>query len=88
MTREQFLNGVSFRVKGPTYKGDWTHRYDGQAVLRESRSSIDERIITYDHHCNVFKVGRVGFKGFTYVFNKRVNVNLRFEDLVEFIQEA
>jgi hypothetical protein len=88
MTREQFLNGVSFKLKGLTYKGDWTYKYDGQAIIRESRSSVDERILTYDHHCNVFKVGKVGFKGFTYVFNKRVKVKVRFEDMIEFKEEA
>lgn len=88
MTREQFLNGASFKVKGSTYKGDWTYKYDGQAIIRESRSSVDERVLTYSHHNNVTSVGRVGFKGFTYIFNKKINISYRFEDLVEFIQEA
>ena len=88
MTREQFLNGASFRPKGSTYKGDWTYRYEGQAIVRESRSSVDERVLAYSHHNNVSKVGKVGFKGFTYIFNKKVNINMRFEDLVLFEEEA
>jgi len=89
MTREQFLNGASFRVAGPTYFGAETFRLEGEGcVVRESRSSENERVLTYSYHCNVYKIGRVGFKGFTYVFDKRINVNLRFEDLVEFVEEA
>lgn len=88
MTREQFLNGASFKVKGSTYKGDWTYRYEGEVILRESRSSVDERVLTYSHHCNVSSVGRVGFKGFAYIFNKLINSSYRFEDLVEFKEEV
>jgi hypothetical protein len=88
MTREQFLNGVSFRPIGRTYKGDWTYKYDGQAIIRESRSSIDERVLTYSHHNNVTKVGRVAVEGFTYIFNKKVKVKVRFEDMIEFKEEA
>ena len=88
MTREQFLNGASFRPKGLTFKGDWTYRFDGQTIVRESRSSIDERVLTYSHHNNVSNVGKVGFKGFTYIFNKKVNISMRFKDLILFKEEA
>ncbi len=88
MTREQFLNGASFRPIGGTYKGDWTYKYDGQAIIRESRSSIDERVLTYSLHNNVTKVGRVAVEGFTYIFNKKVKVKVRFEDMIEFKEEA
>ena len=87
MTKEQFEQGVSFKVVGLSYFGAETYRLEGGSVVRESRSSENERVLTYDYHCNVSSIGRVGFKGFTYVFNKRVNVNLKFEDLIEFIQE-
>lgn len=87
MTREQFLSGVSFRVKGPSYKGAETYYYD-ECIVRESRSSLDERVIYQGHHANVIKVGRVGFTAFTYVMDKKVVVKYRFEDLVEFKEEA
>jgi hypothetical protein len=87
MTREQFLSGVSFRVKGLTYKGASTYKYD-ECIVQESRSSIDERVIITTHHCNVSKVGTKGFEGFTFVMNKMVKVKYRFEDLVQFVQEA
>jgi hypothetical protein len=87
MTREQFLSGVSFKVKGPSYKGAETYSYNG-CIMRESRSSIDERVICQGYHANVIKVGRVGFTAFNYTLNKKVVVKYRFEDLVEFKEEA
>jgi hypothetical protein len=88
MTREQFLSGVSFKVEGfNTYKGASTYKYD-ECIVEESRSSIDERVIITTHHCNVSKVGTKGFEGFTFVMNKMVKVKYRFEDLVQFVQEA
>lgn len=86
MTREQFLSGVSFKVKGITYKGAETFYYD-ECIMKESRSHIDDKVIFKGHECNVDRVGRVGFTGFTYVMNKKVIVKYRFEDLEEFKQE-
>jgi hypothetical protein len=87
MTREQFLNGASFKVKGSTYKGAETYYYD-ECIMKESRSSLDERVVYRGHHANVIKIGRVGFTGFAFVMNKKVVVKYRFDDLVEFVQEA
>ena len=87
MTREQFLDGVSFKVKGPSYKGAETYYYD-ECIMKQSRSSIDEEVLYSGHHCNVLKIGRVGFTVFTFIMNKRVVVKYRFEDLVEFKEEA
>jgi hypothetical protein len=84
MTRQEFLDGVSFKVEGfNTYKGASTYKYD-ECIVEESRSSIDERVIITTHHCNVSKVGTKGFEGFTFVMNKMVKVKYRFEDLVVF----
>ena len=87
MIREQFLSGVSFKVKGFTYKGAETFYYD-ECIMKESRSSLDERVIYRGYHANVLKVGRVGFTAFSFVMNKKVVVKYRFEDLVEFKEEA
>lgn len=86
MTREQFISGVTFKVQGPTYKGANTFTYNakGNYMLKQSRSSIDEKIVFEDYACNVEKVGRVGFEGFAYVVGKKVNVKYKFSDLVEF----
>jgi hypothetical protein len=88
MTREQFLNGTPFTIGQSTYKGDSTFYYDNGSMSRQVRSSIDQRVVLDTYECNVTKVGRVSFTGFAYVLGKRVVVKHRFEDLVQFKQEA
>ena len=61
MTREQFLNGTSFTVGAPTYKGAETFKYENGGdgmIIRESRSSKDQRVLFFSHECNIIKVGR------------------------------
>jgi hypothetical protein len=86
MTREQFLNGTTFKVQGSTYKGACTYSYSADAgcIMRQSRSSIDDKVVLNDYECNIPKVGRLGFQGFTYVMKKKVVVKYKFSDLVEF----
>lgn len=90
MTKEQFESGVSFRVKGPSYKGAETYSYNAKDnyMSKQSRSSINDEVVADDYCCNVKKVGRVGFEGFCFVMNKKVNVKYKFEDLVEFEFES
>jgi hypothetical protein len=89
MTREQFLNGTIFSVGFLRYKGACTYSYDQNAgcMMKQSRSSIDERIVLTDYECNVPKVTKTGFEGFTFVMKKKVVVKYKFEDLVEFKHE-
>jgi hypothetical protein len=85
MTKQEFLNGVSFKVKGfSEYKGGSTFKYGIGCIVEENRSSIDDRVIITTHHCNVVKIGSKSFTGFTYIMGKRVNVKYRYEDLVVF----
>jgi hypothetical protein len=89
MTKEQFLSGAPFYIKGKNYKGDSTYTFNGLgSISRQSRSSVDNRVVIDDYECNLFKMGRVGFEGFTFVMGKKVVVKYRFEDLVEFKEEA
>ena len=88
MTKEQFLNGTKFYIGQKKYKGDSTYNFEGGHISRQSRSSVDDRVVIDDYECNVVKIGRVGFTGFTYVMGKKVDVKIRFEDLVEFKEEA
>jgi hypothetical protein len=87
MTKEQFISGTPFYINKKCYNGDSTFYYEGGIICKQSRSSIDERVILDDYHCNVSKVGRVGFEGFTFILGKRVQVKLKFADLVEFKTE-
>jgi hypothetical protein len=89
MTKEQFLNGTPFTVGAPTYKGANTYSYHSSdsnegCIMRQSRSSIDNRVVLNDYECNAPIVGSKSFTGFTYVLNKRVNVKYKFEDLIPF----
>ena len=86
MTREQFLSGVHFTIGGPTYKGACTYSYNDNAgcMMRQSRSSVDERIVMNEYECNVPKVTRTRFEGFTYVMKKKVVIKYKFSDLVIF----
>jgi hypothetical protein len=87
MTKEQFISGTPFYIGGKSYKGDSTFYYEGGIICKQSRSSIDEEVILDDYHCNIYKIGRVGFEGFTFILGKRVQVKLKFADLVEFKTE-
>ena len=89
MTKEQFLSGAKFYIGRKKYKGDSTFNFNGAgSISKQSRSSIDERVVIDDYECNIFKMGRVGFEGFTFVMGKKVLVKIKFSDLVEFKEEA
>jgi hypothetical protein len=88
MTKEQFLDGTPFYIGGKKYKGDSTYYFDGGHISRQSRSSIDDKIILNDYECNVIKMNRVSFTGFTFVLGKKTVVTVRFDNLVPFISET
>ena len=84
ITKEQFLNGTPFRVKGDGYKGSPTFYYTDGYLQQQIRSSIDERVMTEGYLCNVNKVGTKAFSGFVFIVTKKVNVKYKFEDLEVF----
>ena len=90
MTKQDFLSGKPFRVGFASYKGAETYSYNQKDdyISKQVRSSIDETVVLEGYACNVLEVGRVGFTGFTFIMKKRVVVKYRFEDLVEFKEEA
>lgn len=89
MTKQEFLSGRPFRVAGSIdYKGASTYFYDGECIMRQARSSEDERVIYSDYHMNIKTVGDKWFSGFTYVLHKQVQIRLKYEQLVEFKEEA
>ena len=90
MTKEQFLNGTPFYIGRKRYAGDSTFYYHGDpgCIMKQSRSSIDERMILDDYECNMGKLGRIGFTGFTHVMGKRVVVKYRFSDLIPYESET
>lgn len=85
MTKQEFLNGTCFTIKAPkTSNGESTYKFDEGCITKQSRSSVDGRVILDGYECNILKIGSKGFTGFTYVMGKRVNVKFKFEDLVKF----
>jgi hypothetical protein len=88
MTKEQFLAGTPFYIGKKSYNGDSTFTYDGGSICKQSRSSIDEKVIIDSYHCNVTKVGRTGFEGFAFILGKRVQVKLKFAALAPFSPET
>ena len=90
MTKEQFLNGTIFTIGASTYKGACTYNDNESAgcIMRQSRSSVNERVVLDDYECNVPKITKSGFEGFTYVMKKKVVVKYKFTDLVEFKEET
>ena len=85
MTKQEFLNGTFFTIKTPkTSNGESTYKFDEGIITKQSRSSVDGRVVLDDYECNISKIGTKGFTGFCYVMGKRVNVKYKFEDLVKF----
>lgn len=82
MTKDQFLSGQSFRVKGIyTDKGSATYYYKEGILNKQIRSVKDERVLTDDYHLNISQISDEGFTGFVFVMDKHVEVNYWFEDL-------
>lgn len=80
MTKEQFLSGAEFEIKGSYFKLD----KEGRSILKVFRSTDRTRVIMEDYHMNVERVGRVGFEAYTFIMGRKVERKIRFEDLVEF----
>lgn len=94
MTKEQFISGTPFRVKGiytykgiHNYKGNSTYYYENGTIAKQIRSSIDEKVINDSYHLNVLETSNEGFTGFVYVMDKKVEVSYWFEDLIPFESE-
>ena len=84
MTKEQFLSGASFYIGTKAYKGDSTYYFQNNIICRESRSSIDERVVIDAYEANVYLTGKTYVEAYTYVLNKKVKVKLKYENLKAF----
>jgi len=84
MTKEQFIAGKPFYVGTKAYKGDCTYYFREDIICRQSRSSIDERVVLDTYEANVYVKGNTYVQAYTYVLGKKVKVKLKYENLVMF----
>ena len=89
MTKQEFLKGTPFYVGRKSYNGDTTYylNHEATCLSKQTRSSIDEKVVLDDYACNIVKIGSKGFTGFTYVMKKKVSLKYKFEELVAFVDE-
>ena len=80
MTREQFLNGVSFKLPNQLLRGANTYILDEETILQEVRLQ-DGTLLFREHEANIGKIGRLGFEAYTFVLDKKVNIKFKFEEL-------
>ena len=84
MTKQEFLSGMCFTIGAPTYKGAPTFKFDEGIIAKQTRSSINSKVVLDDYECNILKLGSKAFSGFTYVMGKRVNVRFNYTDLIPY----
>ena len=84
MTREQFLNGVSFYLPNELLRDEYTtYKYKEEMILKESRNRKGD-VILRRYESNVENIKNKFAEAYTYILDKRVAVKLKFEDLVEY----
>lgn len=82
MTKEQFLNGVSFLLPVEHHKTSNSFKYKDEYILQEYRNDKGEVLVSM-FEANVSKVGTMGFEAYNYVLGKKIKIKYRFEDLRE-----
>lgn len=83
MTREQFLNGVSFYLPNEMLRDEYiTYKYQEEMILRESRNRKGD-VILRSYEANVENIKNKFAEAYTFILDKRVAVKLKFEDLKE-----
>ena len=80
MTREDFIAGVEFEIRGNYFKLD----EDKRSITKVFRTSDRSRVVMEDYHMNVERIGRVRFECYSYMMGRKVERRIRFEDLEVF----
>lgn len=80
MTREDFIAGVEFEIRGNFFKLD----RDQRSITKVFRTSDRSRVVMEDYHMNIEMIGRVRFECYTYMLGRKVERKIRFEDLEVF----
>jgi len=92
MTKQQFLNGESFRTKqgnllsnrigAASYKYTKTADNGYGYIEQEVRGEKTGKVILSDHHLNVSTISNTGFTGYAMVMDSEVEIEYSFTDLV------
>lgn len=82
--------GQSVNIEGRLEDYKWGVNIKSQRKLYRSilKYGYFKHIFEVVEECSIEEVDKTGLKGFTYIFNKKVKVNMKFEDLVLFEKEA
>ena len=84
MTKEQFLNGISFYLPDEMLRDeDTTYKYQEGMILKETRNTKGD-VILRRYEANAENIKTKFTEAYIYVLNKRVAVKLKFEDLIEY----
>ena len=92
MTKQEFLEGVRFRLPGSTLvEGvgsiDYNLRIGGgtdiKSIEKNYVSGLTGKVIIVDAEANVSDITRVGFKAYSFVMGKKVEVSYKFKDLIK-----
>jgi hypothetical protein len=90
MTKQEFLNGKSFRVNQATRIGQASFRYEcnidnpGETghLRKEIRRESTGEVVLDDYELSITKITDNTFSGQGFVMDKRVNIRYRFDQLI------
>jgi len=90
MTKQQFLDGRSFRVNQATRKGSASFRYECNInnpkepgyLMREIRRESTGEMVIDDFEISITKITDNTFSGHGFVMDKMVNIRYRFDQLI------
>jgi len=93
MTKEQFLNEVSFSIAGDWSKTTtYKYRADGAkcgGLDREYRMHNDvNNILISDHLFNIEKVGSKMVHLYTFLLGRKIVDKIRYKDMIEFPEQV
>ena len=88
MTKQEFLNGERFSLEAIVYgtsRTDYNFITRGglNAIDRNYISSLTGEIILTDSEVNISEITKTGFKGFTFIMGKKVEVKFQFKNLLK-----
>jgi hypothetical protein len=78
MTKEDFIAGVEFEIRGNFFKRE------DNTITKVYRSHDRSRVVMEDYHMNIEKIGRVGFESYNYMLGQKVVRKIKFSDLEVF----